>query len=300
MTPVLKTSPLSSLVVDNLYLFSEDAVRDGFENGTIYADTYTALQFIEFNGQRFDFTRDLFVNGRSGNDTITTSAGDDIVYGGSGNDTIITGKGVDQLYGGSGNDRLSAGDGDDALDGGSGDDVLDGGAGHDALKGGTGADTLTGGSGNDQLSGGSGNDTLNGGSGTDFISGQAGNDILTGGLGKDAFVVALGTGFDTVTDFTTGQDRLHLDHTITSQLDYLPFSVDFDIAGVLVNLRSDIGIYTGGRGDGSAELVFDQTTQKLFFDADGMQGAGAAVELVQLVGVSHLTASDFTYAPQAV
>ena len=282
MTPILQTSPLASINFDNIVIVHEDAVRDGFENLTFNADTYTALQFIEFNGQRFDFTRDLFVNGRGGNDKITTSAGDDVVYGGSGSDTIITGKGNDELFGGSGNDQL------------------DGGADNDRLSGGSGNDVLKGGTGNDRLAGGTGNDTLEGGSGDDFLSGDIGADTLTGGQGKDSFVVALNQGVDTITDFTIGQDKLFLDQSITSKLAHAPLSPEYDIAGSLVNFRSDIGLFIGGRGDGSAELVFDQTTQKLFFDADGMLGAGAAVELAQLVGVSHLTASDFTYFPVAV
>ncbi len=88
----------------------------------------------------------LFGARQAGNDTITTAAGDDVVYGGSGADTISTGKGQDELFGGSGADKLYAGSGDDALDGGSGNDVMDGGSGTDYLFGGTGNDTMTGGS----------------------------------------------------------------------------------------------------------------------------------------------------------
>ncbi|NBN79435.1 hypothetical protein GWI72_14255 [Microvirga tunisiensis] len=304
MSPFVPLGPISNQIPDlipgSIVIVHEDALRDGFENLTFNADTYRSQQAFEVNGQVFEFSRDLFVNGRGGNDTITTSAGDDVVYGGSGADIITTGKGNDTLVGGSGHDRLLAGDGQDLLEGGSGDDLLDGGAGDDRLSAGSGNDILKAGSGNDALFAGAGNDTLEGGAGTDFLSGEAGLDTLTGGQGSDSFVVAFGTGLDTITDFTRGQDRLYLDHSVTSQLARQPFSVEFDIAGSLVTLRSDIGLYSGGRSDGRAELVFDVTTGKLFLDADGMQGSGAAVELVQLVGVTQLTAADFIYAYQAV
>tara|TARA_R110002049_G_scaffold50370_3_gene143006 strand:+ start:3222 stop:21794 length:18573 start_codon:yes stop_codon:yes gene_type:complete len=57
---------------------------------------------------------DLAIDGGDGEDTITTSSGDDLVDGGGGNDMIRTG---------SGNDILVSDSGDDVLDGGLGDDT---------------------------------------------------------------------------------------------------------------------------------------------------------------------------------
>ena len=73
-------------------------------------------------------------------DTITTGAGDAIVFVGDGNDMIM---------GGNGDDIFRGGDGDDVIRSGLGDDIVIGGEGKDILRGGLGADTLKGGSGDD-------------------------------------------------------------------------------------------------------------------------------------------------------
>lgn len=108
--------------------------------------------------------------------------------------------------------------GDDIIAGNSGVDMLWGGNGNDVLLGNLGNDTLNGGNGNDRLFGGQGNDTLNGGNQNDWLSGDQGSDTLTGGQGNDVFSFnvasrVLGTGIDTVTDFTPSggqRDRLEL------------------------------------------------------------------------------------------
>jgi Ca2+-binding RTX toxin-like protein len=95
-----------------------------------------------------------------------------------------------------------------------------GGAGNDSLTGGAGNDSFTGGAGNDTLTGGAGNDTLTGGAGNDSLTGGAGSDTLTGGAGNDIFgytaltdsnagnLTAGNLSFDTITDFTKGQDKI--------------------------------------------------------------------------------------------
>ncbi|MFM5887554.1 MAG: DUF4214 domain-containing protein [Dolichospermum sp.] len=77
-----------------------------------------------------------------------------------------------------------------------------GGAGNDTLTGGTGNDTLTGGAGNDSLTGGAGSDNLTGGAGNDIFRYTALTDSNAGTLtGADLT-------FDTITDFTKGQDKI--------------------------------------------------------------------------------------------
>ncbi|MFM6281813.1 MAG: calcium-binding protein, partial [Dolichospermum sp.] len=95
-----------------------------------------------------------------------------------------------------------------------------GGAGNDSLTGGDGKDSLTGGAGNDTLTGGIGNDTLTGSAGNDSLTGGAGSDNLTGGAGNDIFgytaltdsnagtLTGADLTFDTITDFTKGQDKI--------------------------------------------------------------------------------------------
>ncbi|OBQ36466.1 MAG: hypothetical protein AN487_12885 [Anabaena sp. CRKS33] len=80
--------------------------------------------------------------------------------------------------------------------------------------------TAIGGAGDDTLTGGAGNDTLTGGTGDDSLTGGAGSDSLTGGAGKDIFrytaltdsnagnLTAGNLSFDTITDFTKGQDKI--------------------------------------------------------------------------------------------
>ena len=127
-------------------------------------------------------------------DNLVGTIGNDIINGGNGNDTI---------YGGAGNDSLSGENGDDIL---YGDGLMDGGAGNDTLTGGNGNDTLYGGGGTDYLSGGNGNDLLYGGLGSDFLTGNNGNDI---------FAFAAGSGTDTITDFSDGNDLIGLSGGLT-------------------------------------------------------------------------------------
>jgi Ca2+-binding RTX toxin-like protein len=99
--------------------------------------------------------------------------------------------------------------------GGNGDDVVRGEDGHDQLFGENGNDALFGGTGDDLLDGGRGDDRLDGGAGDDRLVGGQGNDILVGGMGADTFVFAKSSGFDRITDFTLGEDRLVLEEGIS-------------------------------------------------------------------------------------
>ncbi|WP_322872312.1 GA-like domain-containing protein, partial [Acinetobacter indicus] len=76
------------------------------------------------------------------NHYIDGQAGDDTIYGTSGDDYLVGGEGNDILHGGAGNDYLLGGAGNDTLYGGAGNDILNGGAGNDILTGGLGVDTL--------------------------------------------------------------------------------------------------------------------------------------------------------------
>ena len=138
--------------------------------------------------------------GTNGDDTLIGGRGRNIFFGLAGNDFLDGGNGRDFLFGGNDGDILIGGKGNDALFGEQGFDTLEGGNGKDLLDGGNGRDLLDGGAGNDILLGGVGKDTLTGGKG---------NDILTGGKGKDTFVLALGDGTDTITDFSA-QDLIGL------------------------------------------------------------------------------------------
>jgi Ca2+-binding RTX toxin-like protein len=284
--------------IGGITLTYEDGSKDGFNNLGSANDSLNLIRTFVVGNQVFENTTNYKINAQAGDDVITTASGDDIVYGGSGNDTITTGKGADQLFGGSGDDRLYAGQDDDQLDGGSGNDYLDGGSGNDHLYGGTGTDVLFGGANNDYLYGGDGNDTLNGGDGFDQFYGGNGTDTLTGGAGRDYFNITLTQGADVITDFNRAEDDIFLSNDIHYKLFDLN-DLNFDYASVLYNTHVTSGTsgLTTSYGPMSTApvLIFDAQTQMLSFDQDGLLGAGAAVDLVQLMGVTHLDGSEFAH-----
>ncbi len=168
-----------------------------------------------------------------------------------------------------------------------GDDLIIGGAQGDSLTGGDGDDRLNGFNGNDELSGGSGNDHLSGLADDDRLDGGEGNDVLIGGLGADDYVFdAMGPAHaDTVKGFRAQQgDRIVLDSEVFASL----------AGGIL-----DINLISGANAVAQTEvqyLVFDSSSHKLYYDADGNGGA-PAVLIATLPGVNVLTAEDFELIP---
>ncbi len=116
------------------------------------------------------------VNGTNGNDTLTGTAGNDVIAGGNGNDTIDGGAGNDVICGGNGQDVIRGGAGNDTIVGDNDNDKLYGEAGDDTISAGNGDDLLDGGAGNDALKANNGDDTLLGGPGTDSAAGENGVD----------------------------------------------------------------------------------------------------------------------------
>ncbi len=144
--------------------------------------------------------------GAAGNDTISGTYNDDVLFGDVVSFPNIDGNGITALQNYIGKqlgmqtgvlttkdmhnyiashstefDLSSAKGGNDVLNGGDGDDILFGQGGNDTLYGGAGNDLLYGGSGDDILIGGAGGDTLIGGAGADTFKWQAGdigNDVI--------------------------------------------------------------------------------------------------------------------------
>ena len=143
-----------------------------------------------------------------------------------GDDEIVGTDENDTLNGGAGNDTIAGGLGDDLITGGIGDDVLRGDlnsrdpqdnqmGGNDTISGGAGNDRIGGKGGNDELLGGDGDDMIWGDDGDDILRGGLGDDMLTGdnssgGMGADTFILAMGEGMDTITDFEVGIDMIGL------------------------------------------------------------------------------------------
>jgi Ca2+-binding RTX toxin-like protein len=232
------------------------------------------------------------LDGGAGNDRANGEDGDDRLIGGSGNDLLIGGLGEDRLNGGRGNDHLSGGDGADRLDcgpgndranGGSGNDLLLGGSGNDGLNGSTGDDGLLGGFGRDSLQGGDGDDRLRGGFGDDRLNGGADADTLVGNLGFDKFVfsTALGTeNVDTIRDFNVFADTILLDNVVFTGLS----------AGNLSDAAFHIGTAATANSD---RIIYNSNTGALYFDPDGVGGAGQTQFATLLRSPNNVTASEF-------
>jgi Ca2+-binding RTX toxin-like protein len=216
-----------------------------------------------------------------GNDTLLGEDGEDLLQGGLGNDSLLGGAGDDVLKGyveelstrianGDGNDVLDGGDGNDDIWGSDGNDTLRGGAGNDIMfgddsdnplvgvstPGKSGNDSLEAGEGRDTLYGGLGNDTLRAGGGFDRLYGGIGNDVLYGVTsravtdvdGGVVFVLAPGSGTDTVYDFDKTRDVIFLTGGLSAS--FVKFET-YQEAGVtktkLIDLDTDqvLAIFVG-------------------------------------------------------
>jgi Ca2+-binding RTX toxin-like protein len=135
-----------------------------------------------------------------------------------------------------------------------------------------------------------------GGVGDDTIAGNSLNNTLTGGAGADKFVfsggavsastaVSLLLGSDTITDFTTGADKL-----VLSQATFSTISVAGGAISNFANVADDSLV------DGStAAIVYSQATGKLFYNQNGATvgfGDGGG-QFATLSGLPTLAASDF-------
>ncbi|VVN09551.1 hypothetical protein PS647_03770 [Pseudomonas fluorescens] len=113
-----------------------------------------------------------------------------------------------------------------------------------------------------------------------LIRSSAEVDWFTGGTGADSFQFAQSPGLrpDLITDFTQGQDVLALNSALFNLNGQLPGEVLANVSGAQ-------------NEQAGANLVFNQSNQTLYYDADGAAN-GNAVAVVTLAGVASLAASD--------
>jgi Ca2+-binding RTX toxin-like protein len=267
------------------------------------------------------------VNGNGGNDILNGGDGIDILNGGDGNDTLKGDAGNDTLIGGAGIDRVKVnafgsnitltnnsvtGDGVDSLTGienaelfvfsnnsapinidasafTNGSVTLDGNSASNILLGSQGSDFLDGEGSVDTLIGGNGNDTLNGGEG-------AGTDLLTGGAGSDRFLFDMNRplrssdGFDRITDFVRGTDKIVLDKSTFTALASGPGSLlpsDFELVDSI-----------GGLQFSNAKIVYHPGSGTLVYNQNGsapglLTVGGTGGVIAGLDGNPNISLSDF-------
>ena len=126
--------------------------------------------------------------------------------------------------------------------------------------------------------------TVVGNSGANVIDGKSGNDTLTGGGGADkfAFTTDFAANIDRITDFNVRDDTITLDDAVFTGL-------------ALGTLAS--GAFAKGTSATQADdrIIYDSTSGKLYFDADGVGGT-AQVQFALLGTGLNVTAADFYVA----
>ncbi|WP_377835504.1 calcium-binding protein [Acidimangrovimonas pyrenivorans] len=221
-----------------------DTIKAGAGNDTVWGDNGRDHTFL---GAGDDVFIDNAQPGAKGADTVLAGAGNDLINGGGGDDTFFGQNGKDCIAGGAGNDRIHGGNQFDTIEGGAGNDTVWGDNGRDHVLLGAGddvfhdnaqpdllgADTVWAGEGNDFINGGGGNDVFFGGSGNDTIVGGPGDDQLyaghnvdqlTGGAGADEFFFFAGDGWNGISDFEPGIDKIvlsNLEGHENLEIDYL-------------------------------------------------------------------------------
>lgn len=224
---------------------------------------------------------------------------------------------IENLKGSAYNDILQGNAVANTLDGGNGSDVLEGGGGADALIGGGGTDTatyassttgvtasmsnnaintndakgdtyssienLTGSAFADYLYGSSTANTISTGAGNDKLNGGIGNDKLIGGSGDDVFLFSsalnAATNVDTISDFNVADDAIWLSDAV--------------FKGIADGVLSSAVFRRGtAAADSSDRIIYDPSTGKVSYDADGA-GGHDAVQFALLAKGLAITQADF-------
>lgn len=163
--------------------------------------------------------------------------------------------------------------------------------------GGTGSDRLTGNSLANTLSGGNGDDLISGAAGDDNIYGQAGNDFLNGGAGIDTFYYTGALtgattatnlfGVDTISDFTSAQDKIALSKATFGLTAAAGAAIGTEFA--TVNDISEVET-------SAAKIVYSLGTGSLFYNQNGVTaGLGTnGGEFANLLGSPTFLGTDIS------
>jgi Ca2+-binding RTX toxin-like protein len=227
-----------------------------------------------------------------GNDMLDNRGGTVVgaILGGNGDDLFYLGTTAENIDGGAGFDTLnlstyttgvtvdlanpSANKGT-AVAG----DTL---TGIEAVTGTTRADILRGDANDNRFVGNGGSDNLSGADGADTIEGGAAKDSLAGGAGDDVFVFATYQGgVDTITDFTSGEDMIHLKASVFG----------FGTATGAVSADVFVTGTTNTSLDAGDRFILRTTDNTLWYDKDGT-GKKAAILVADLQDGATLTVDD--------
>ena len=131
----------------------------------------------------------------------------------------------------------------------------------------------------------SANDALSGGTEADVLIGGAGNDTLTGGGGADVFkFVSTGDGLDTITDFTSGTDKIEV---------VSPNFGNIEVGTLTSNHFQPGGTIASNAGPGFL-YSYDNAERAmvLSFDRDGSGSAATPVKIAKFGSDTVLNYSD--------
>jgi Ca2+-binding RTX toxin-like protein len=270
------------------------------------------------------------VNGTGNADVLVGRPGANIVVGAGGNDLLDGEAGV-TMRGGAGADLYIVETDSDSVSeaGGGGTDTV---AAYIDYTLATGLENLlllggaisgTGNAANNTLTGNAADNVLNGAGGADMLSGGAGSDMLTGGAGADTFRFDSLVGTDTITDWSSVDDRLlfsmagvrvgdgdtQIENAVVraapggfaTAAELVIFSTDIAGAITTASAAAAIGSATAAYATGNTRLfAVDNGTQTgvFLFRSAGADALVSASELTLLVqangGASEL--SDYFFA----
>ncbi|MBK7170604.1 MAG: calcium-binding protein [Gammaproteobacteria bacterium] len=295
---------------DDTYIVNStsDVIIEAASSGVdqvLAAVTFT----LAVNVENLTLTGTATING-TGNaaaNTIIGNTANNELIGAGGNDTLSGGLGIDTLNGGLGNDTYRIDTATDVIIDSGGIDtiIVEGYSIYTNYLMPTGIENIdlssyysyyaisaTGNALNNRMIGNASNNTLIGDAGNDTLIGGAGYDNLTGGAGNDVFVfdaplynadsLATTTGYDTITDFTVGADKIQLDDDIFTALPVVA-------SGVLGAAHLQIG---AAATDADDRIIYNSVTGALYYDQDG-NGAQAQTQFALLGTGLALTVADF-------
>ena len=217
--PSVETTIYGNKGVDTILIgFKADGTKPKDAAGTIIPIAFTDSAVYGGQGDdtiRFNSDSNIFASGDLGSDNIDAQgSGNNEIEGGDGNDTINTGRGNDDVDGGSGADIINTRNGEDTISGGAGKDIITAGRNADVYSGGADVDT--------------------------FVIGNSDSNV---GSNKS-------TGYDTITDFAGGTDKIDLTFAVTG---YSAITPTKNTGGS--SLSADLSKYLGGFNVGEAKSV---------------------------------------------